>query len=723
MAAVSRQDQAPDRAAAIRESAPNDTLLVEAVLEALSAMVVVLDRTGRIVRINASAARMIALPSVDVRGRFYWELFKNAGQPEQVRAQVERMLEGDLPTEPEEVSIRQRGEQRSVNWSATALRDSAGLVEYLVLTGTDDTERKRSERALQDAERRLRNQNATLVELTRNTSLGHGDLAGALHAISEAAARTLHVEQVNIWLFSPDRAGIHCIENYSTTRNDHSAGQTLQAQDYPSYFQAIEANRTLGVARAQEDPCTAELVDSYLRPAGITSLLDAPIRLGGRMEGVVCHEHVGPPRQWTVEEENFAGSIADLVALAIEAIERQRAEDELRKAHDELESRVKERTQELSRAYEELKREVAERNRAEAELGKQTGITTSVLDSISDGVVVCDERGRLLIFNPAAKQILRRGPSKNEPTNWATEFGLYRSDRATLLSVDELPLVRAMQGEEVDDVEIFVRHDRLPEGIWLNVTARPLKQTQGAVAVIRDITERRRSQQRILAEQKRTRQMLAAHERDRQLIAYEIHDGMVQDVTGAIMHFEAFRQKQPPQGEAARFDYDTGLQLLREMIGEARHLISGLRPPILDEQGLVAAIGYLVNEHRVRCKRKIQFVHDVRFEHLEPLLEGTLFRVAQEALTNVERHSQSKRARVTLRQLDHRLRLEIRDWGIGFDPNAVVEHRYGVYGIRERARLLQGKASILSAPGKGTKVRVELPISHARPGAGHRSTE
>lgn len=723
MAAVSRQDQAPDRAAAIRASAPNDTLLVEAVLESLSAMVVVLDRTGRIVRINAAAARMIALPSVDVRGRFYWELFKNAGQPEQVRAQVKRMLEGDLPAEPEEVFIRHRGEQRTVNWSATALRDSAGLVEYLVLNGTDDTERKHSERALQDAERRLRNQNATLVELTRNTSLGHGDLTGALQAISEAAARTLHVEQVNIWLFNPDRTGIHCIDNYSTTLNDHSAGQALRAQDYPSYFRAIEANRTLGVAIAQEDPCTAELVDSYLRPAGITSLLDAPIRLGGRMEGVVCHEHVGPPRQWTVEEENFAGSIADLVALAIEATERQRAENELRIAHDELESRVKERTQELSRAYEELKREVAERNRAEAELGKQTGITTSVLDSISDGVVVCDERGRLLVFNPAAKQILRRGPSKNEPTNWAAEFGLYRSDRVTLMSVDELPLVRALQGEEVDDVEIFVRHDRLPEGIWLNVSARPLKQTQGAVAVIRDITERRRSQQRILAEQKRTRQMLAAHERDRQLIAYEIHDGMVQDVTGAIMHFEAFRQKQPPQGEAARFDYDTGLGLLREMIGEARHLISGLRPPILDEQGLVAAIGYLVNEHRVRCKRKIQFVHDVDFEHLEPLLEGTLFRVAQEALTNVERHSQSKRARVTLRQLDHRLRLEIRDWGIGFDPNAVVEHRYGIYGIRERARLLKGKASILSAPGKGTKVRVELPLSHARPGAGYRSTE
>ena len=686
-------------------------------------MVVVLDNQGRVLRINMAAARMMGLPESQVQGQFYWELFKNQGQPEHVRNAVQHMLQGDLPTEPREVLIRQRGEQRVVSWSATGLRNAEGRVEYLVLTGTDETERKRSEQALQQTESRLRTQNAALVELTRNATLSRGDLEKSLQLIAKAAARTLNVAQVNIWLFNEERTEIRCLENYSSLLDCHTLGETLRAEEFPTYFRTIEANRTLAVDEAQIDPSNCELVEAYLRPGGITSLLDAPIRLGGRMEGIVCHEHVGAPRHWTAEEEHFAGSMADLVALAFEASEHQRAEDELRRAHAELESRVRARTEELSRAYDDLKREVAERNRAEVELGKQTSITALVLESISDGVMVCDETGRFLIFNPAAEHILRRGMSDARPGEWSLAYGLYRTDRTTPIPVDELPLVRAMRGEAVHEDEMFVKHDLLPEGIWLSVSASPLKHMSGAVAVLRDVTERRRSQQRILAEQKRTRQMLAAHERDRQLIAYEIHDGMVQDVTGAIMHFEAFRQKQPPRGEAATFDFDTGLQLLREMIGEARHLISGLRPPILDEQGLVAAIGYLVNEHRGKGKRHIRFEHDVKFDQLEPLLEGTLFRVAQEALTNVERHSQAKRARVTLRQVDHRLRLEIRDWGIGFDPDATAEHRYGIYGIRERARLLHGRAKIVSAPGRGTKVFVELPISHARARAAHRSKE
>src|SRR5690606_9506381 len=109
------------------------------------------------------------------------------------------------------------------------------------------------------------------------------------------------------------------------------------------------------------------------------------------------------------------------------------------------------------------------------------------------------------------------------------------------------------------------------------------------------------------------------------------------------------------------------LTLLRESLDEGRRLISGLRPPILDEQGIVAAIAYLVGEHVAAGVAAIRFNHDVHFDRLEPLLEGTLFRIAQEALNNVKRHSHSETAAVDLSQIGDRIQLQIRDWGVGFE--------------------------------------------------------
>jgi diguanylate cyclase (GGDEF)-like protein/PAS domain S-box-containing protein len=179
-------------------------------------------------------------------------------------------------------------------------------------------------------EERLRNQNRVLVELARRKSIHSGDLALALREITEAAASTLDVDRVGIWFYTEDRKAIVCEDLYERTAHRHSSGLRLEASDYPVYFKALESERIISAGEARIDSRTAAFRESYLDVHGISSLLDAPIRRLGQMAGIVCHEQVGASRSWTLEEENFAGSIADLVSMAIDASERRQTQDSLR---------------------------------------------------------------------------------------------------------------------------------------------------------------------------------------------------------------------------------------------------------------------------------------------------------------------------------------------------------------------------------------------------------
>lgn len=213
-----------------------------------------------------------------------------------------------------------------------------GCVEQVLCTFSDITEQKRAEASLRRRENRLRQYSRVLAELAKSPSLNQGDLQASLEQITEAVTQTLKVERASIWLYTENRSAIRCIELYERSLQKHSAGIELSAVDYPVYFQTIEQERILAADDAQEDPTTREFTPGYLIPLGITSMLDAPIRMGGEMVGVVCLEHIGPPRQWRVEEENFAASLADCVALGIEASDRAKARLNLQKALDRLQA-------------------------------------------------------------------------------------------------------------------------------------------------------------------------------------------------------------------------------------------------------------------------------------------------------------------------------------------------------------------------------------------------
>ncbi|MBD1894002.1 PAS domain S-box protein [Coleofasciculus sp. FACHB-129] len=204
-------------------------------------------------------------------------------------------------------------------------------------------QRKQTEAALQESETRLCRQQRALMELATCQALYTGDLSAAWQEITETATNTLGVARASIWLYqqeivetqepasttSQPNPKLLCVDLYEVTQERHSWGMELYRVDYPGYFQALEEERAIAASDAHTDPRTKEFSAAYLAPLGIASMLDVPIRVGGRTMGVLCLEHMSTQRQWALEDQNFATYLAYMAALAMEASDRKQAETAL----------------------------------------------------------------------------------------------------------------------------------------------------------------------------------------------------------------------------------------------------------------------------------------------------------------------------------------------------------------------------------------------------------
>ena len=209
--------------------------------------------------------------------------------------------------------------------------------------------------AVERREARLRAQNQAMTVLATEKSLHAGDMDAAARVITETAADILKVGRSSIWLLSEDGATLTCVDLYESANRAHSSGIHLKTAEYPAYFRALNQAPTLAARDAQTDPRTQEFADICLAPLGITSVLNASIRLGGRVVGVMCQEHIGEPREWSLEEQNCISSLADLVALTLEAQDRRRTRNELVAAKEAAEAANKAKSQFLANMSHEIR--------------------------------------------------------------------------------------------------------------------------------------------------------------------------------------------------------------------------------------------------------------------------------------------------------------------------------------------------------------------------------
>jgi signal transduction histidine kinase len=212
------------------------------------------------------------------------------------------------------------------------------------------------------------------------------------------------------------------------------------------------------------------------------------------------------------------------------------------------------------------------------------------------------------------------------------------------------------------------------------------------------------------------RRLQVAQEEERRRVAYEIHDGLAQVAASAHQHLQTFADYHAPESASGREALGRTVDLVQRTVREARRLIAGLRPTVLDDFGLATAIRLEVEALRSEGWQ-VAYDEDLGDQRLPSQIETALFRVAQEALTNVRKHAGRARVSVALGQHGDMIRLEVRDWGRGFEALGPHDRprpgeRVGLLSMHERVALLRGSCTVTSQPGEGTQVIAEVPLAH-----------
>jgi PAS domain S-box-containing protein len=349
-------------------------------------------------------------------------------------------------------------------------------------------------------------------------------------------------------------------------------------------------------------------------------------------------------------------------------------------------------------------RDVTERIHAQEALRASEAQYRQIFESVTDILLILDPSFRVKAANPAA----------------CSAYG-YAMEEILGLSVIELiaPQCRHQfdRARDIISLQGFFFMESMnarKDGTTFHVEVWGsdflVQDERNSLVVVRNIDDRKRAEEARQREYRTLKHLLQSSDHERQTIAYEIHDGLAQYLAGALMQFDVYKHRLEKNPVEAEKVFEIAVSLLRQGHFEARRLIAGVRPPVLDEAGVVEAIAHLINEHNRHNGPEIEFVSKVKFSRLVPILENAIYRICQEGLSNACKHSQSDRVRLKLSQIEDRIRIEIRDWGSGFDLHHIKNNRYGLVGIRQRVRLLGGRYRIRSSSAKGTRITVELPI-------------
>lgn len=364
-----------------------------------------------------------------------------------------------------------------------------------------------------------------------------------------------------------------------------------------------------------------------------------------------------------------------------------------------LEERVGARTAELAVANARLQHEIAERRQAEEKF-------RSVLESAPEAMVIVNARREVTLVNSRAEELF--GYRRDELLGQAIEmlmperFG--RQHAVVGARYVAAPCPRAMS----ENLALFGRRrdgSEFPVAISLSPLATP--EGLFVISTIRDISARKEAEAAL--------RELAAHrdavrEEERKRIAGEIHDELGSLLTALKMDVSLLHMQLPEEAPAQE-----RVGQMRELIERTIHMVrqvaTQLRPAALN-LGLVPALEWLVEDFGRRTGLACTFATEAEVV-MNDAHATAAFRIVQESLTNVSRHAEARRVHVTLNCAGDALELTVADDGCGFDVAAVGAASFGLFGIRERARNLGGRATVLSTPGRGTRVSIWIPLAAA----------
>ena len=335
------------------------------------------------------------------------------------------------------------GHRRWVRIRGEPIVDGTGEVVRVAGFGAEITAEHRRR------ERRER-QRETLVDLATDDAVASGEFETAVRRITETTAEVLDVDRVNVWLRGDDSDALVCVDDYDRESGEHTETLDLSIPKRSTYFEALETNRAIAVDDARTDPRTGDL-ETYLEAHDVGALLDGTLRSGGDVVGTICHEHVGGPREWTDDEIEFVGDVADVIHRVLRNRERRERERELRR-------------------YE------------------------SIVQSLADAVYVLDGDGTIEFVNDSYAEM--KGASREELIGTSID----RWVDGDVLAETEPMYESVRSGDrEVGRIEYeFLTADgkSIPAELRFAALADPDGKL-GRVGVIRDITERRRREEEL----------------------------------------------------------------------------------------------------------------------------------------------------------------------------------------------------------------------------------
>lgn len=269
------------------------------------------------------------------------------GEPEPDDVHKRRLDRHQNPTQPF------TKQARTGRWYLISERKTreGGIVVIL----TDITEIKQREFNTQRNEQYANLYNDVIKELTLSKAVLTGDLDTSLREISEVAASVLNVERASIWLFDIGHAVIQCKNMYERTPDTHKIGPEFLVTKFPTYFGEINKNNTVAVNDVEKDERVKELLEGFLHPRDIRSLIHAPIKGPGYAEGTMSISHVGGCREWSLAEIRFVSNLADIVGMALKANDRRRSRERMMQAIERAELANRSKSEFLANMSHELR--------------------------------------------------------------------------------------------------------------------------------------------------------------------------------------------------------------------------------------------------------------------------------------------------------------------------------------------------------------------------------
>jgi PAS domain S-box-containing protein len=365
-------------------------------------------------------------------------------------------------------------------------------------------------------------------------------------------------------------------------------------------------------------------------------------------------------------------------------------------------------------------RDVTERKGAEEALRQNEERFRLLVEGVKDyAIFMLDPEGKVASWNEGAHRI--KGYRQQEILG--RHFSVFYPEEDLMRSKPERELEIAQEMGTYEEEGWRVRKDG--SRFWASVLITALWDEAGGLRgfakVTRDFTERKRAEEEIqrlnetLEELKDlVGKLVVGQEEEQRRVAYEVHEGLAQVASAAHLRLEAFSLKDSPDTERSQADLEQALKLIEQTISDARRITANLRPTVLDDFGLPAAISLEVERLRKEGYR-VEYEEGLGDERLPAMAENALFRVVQEALTNIQKHGQTQKMRIELRRREDEVYLEVRDYGRGFDleatsPGSVLGKTVGIARMREWALLLGGQLKIHTKPGRGTSVVAKVPL-------------